>query len=60
MYNIIMLRHYFTVGVHGPITRLNWLMLMLRDMHSNMDRVDLTDCIHEYRPCRLIYMYSLP
>lgn len=35
-----MLRHYFTVGVHGSITRLNWLMLRLRDMHFNTDHID--------------------
>lgn len=29
-------------------------------MHWNMDRIYLTDCIHEYRPCRVIYAQALP
>lgn len=37
---IILRLLHFTLGVRGPITVLNWLMLKLRDMHWNLN------CIH--------------
>lgn len=53
--SIILSLLYFTAGVRGPITLLHWLMLRLRDMHWNVNRIDSFHAAHvdpsAYRLC---------